>query len=48
MSIQSKEHLVDIGDTRLFVAERGNRYPLIVLHGGPGLITICLAITSTR
>ena len=37
MSIQSKEQLVDIGDTRLFVAERGNGYPLIVLHGGPGL-----------
>jgi len=37
MSIQSKEHLVNIGDTRLFVAERGSGYPLIVIHGGPGL-----------
>jgi proline iminopeptidase len=37
MPIQTKEHLVDIGDTRLFVAERGNGYPLMVLHGGPGL-----------
>ena len=37
MSIQSKEQLVNIGDTRLFVAEHGNGYPVIVLHGGPGL-----------
>src|SRR5258707_15781327 len=37
MSIPSKEHLVDIGDTRLHVVERGNGYPVIVLHGGPGL-----------
>src|SRR5437899_4256624 len=29
--------LVDIGDTRLHVVERGAGYPLIVLHGGPGL-----------
>jgi proline iminopeptidase len=29
--------LVDIGDTRLFVEERGAGLPLIVLHGGPGL-----------
>jgi len=35
--MQTKEHLVDIGDTRLNVAERGDGYPLIVLHGGPGL-----------
>ena len=37
MSIPSKEHLVNIGDTRLFVVERGSGYPIIVLHGGPGL-----------
>ena len=37
MAIQNKEHLVDIGDTRLFVSERGSGYPLFVLHGGPGL-----------
>jgi len=37
MAIQSKEQLIDIGDTRLNVVERGNGYPLIVLHGGPGL-----------
>jgi pimeloyl-ACP methyl ester carboxylesterase len=28
--------LVDIGDTALFVEERGNGFPLICLHGGPG------------
>src|SRR6516225_9566781 len=29
--------LVPIGDTRLFVVEHGQGYPLLVLHGGPGL-----------
>jgi proline iminopeptidase len=29
--------LVDIGDTKLFVESRGDGYPVIVLHGGPGL-----------
>ncbi|MCI0576680.1 MAG: alpha/beta fold hydrolase [Chloroflexi bacterium] len=29
--------LIDIGDTSLYVVERGRGYPLIVLHGGPGL-----------
>jgi proline iminopeptidase len=29
--------LVSIGDTRLSVEERGDGYPLLVLHGGPGL-----------
>jgi proline iminopeptidase len=29
--------LIDIGDTELFVEERGEGLPLIVLHGGPGL-----------
>jgi proline iminopeptidase len=28
---------VNLGDTRLFIEERGAGYPLIVLHGGPGL-----------
>jgi len=28
---------VNIGDTRLFVVERGEGYPLVLLHGGPGL-----------
>ena len=30
-------HLVDIGDTELFIVERGQGHPLICLHGGPGL-----------
>jgi pimeloyl-ACP methyl ester carboxylesterase len=29
--------LVPIGDTSLYVVERGSGYPLIVLHGGPGM-----------
>ena len=29
--------LVPIGDTRLFIVEAGQGYPLLVLHGGPGL-----------
>jgi proline-specific peptidase len=29
--------LIHIGDTSLYVVERGRGYPLIVLHGGPGL-----------
>jgi len=28
---------VAIGDTRLYVVERGQGYPILVLHGGPGL-----------
>ena len=28
---------VMVGDTRLHIVERGQGYPLIVLHGGPGL-----------
>jgi proline iminopeptidase len=28
---------VSIGDTRLYVVERGQGYPILVLHGGPGL-----------
>ena len=28
---------VTVGDTRLHIIERGQGYPLIVLHGGPGL-----------
>ncbi len=28
---------VDIEDTRLYVVERGEGYPLLVFHGGPGL-----------
>lgn len=28
---------VSVGDTRLFIEERGDGYPLMLLHGGPGL-----------
>ena len=35
--MKSYEHLVDIGDTRLNIVERGDGYPLMVFHGGPGL-----------
>ena len=31
------ENFVEVGDTSLFVEERGSGMPLIVLHGGPGL-----------
>ena len=37
MELQTKEYLVDIGDTKLFVSDRGSGYPILVLHGGPGL-----------
>lgn len=33
----STGRLVDIGDTHLHVVERGAGYPLLLLHGGPGL-----------
>ncbi len=29
--------MVDVGDTRLHIVERGSGYPIIILHGGPGL-----------
>src|SRR5215203_1859273 len=35
--IEEGGHLVDIGDTRLYVVERGDGYPLLLFHGGPGL-----------
>ncbi len=34
---REKGRLIDIGDTDLYVVERGEGYPLIILHGGPGL-----------
>jgi len=37
MHITSKEQLVSIGDTRLHIVERGEGYPLFLVHGGPGL-----------
>jgi proline iminopeptidase len=33
----STARMVDIGDTQLHVVERGSGYPLLLLHGGPGL-----------
>jgi proline-specific peptidase len=35
--VTGRGHHVLVGDTRLFVEERGEGYPLIILHGGPGL-----------
>lgn len=35
--LSEKSHKVDIGDTRLHVVERGTGYPILVIHGGPGL-----------
>lgn len=37
MNTTSHSHHVNIGDTRLHVVERGDGYPIIMLHGGPGL-----------
>jgi proline iminopeptidase len=37
MTVASYARHVHIGDTRLFIVERGQGYPLVVLHGGPGL-----------
>ena len=37
MDNTTEGHHVDIGDTRLYVVERGQGYPLFLVHGGPGL-----------
>lgn len=37
MDNTAEGHHVDIGDTRLYVVERGAGYPLFLVHGGPGL-----------
>src|SRR5262245_21914139 len=34
---EEEGRLIDIGDTSLHIVERGEGYPLIILHGGPGL-----------
>lgn len=34
---EEEGHLIDIGDTNLYVVVRGTGYPLIVIHGGPGI-----------
>ena len=36
-ALSSTGRPVDIGDTQLHVVERGEGYPLLLLHGGPGL-----------
>jgi proline-specific peptidase len=36
-NMSEEGRLVDIGDTQLYVVERGTGYPLMLLHGGPGL-----------
>src|SRR5262249_22627834 len=33
----STGRLVDVGDTALHVVERGDGFPILLLHGGPGL-----------
>lgn len=35
--MEQTERYVDVGDTRLYVVERGSGFPLLCLHGGPGL-----------
>ena len=35
--MEQTERHVPVGDTRLYVVERGEGFPLLVLHGGPGL-----------
>lgn len=34
---KEKGRYISIGDTRLYIVERGSGYPILVLHGGPGL-----------
>jgi proline iminopeptidase len=36
-ALSSTGRLVDVGDTQLHVVERGEGFPLLLLHGGPGL-----------
>jgi len=36
-SLTPRSHYLNIGDTRLYILERGTGYPLVILHGGPGL-----------
>ena len=37
-TVRDKGHYIEIADTRLFVEERGRGYPLLVLHGAPGVV----------
>ena len=36
-TLRTKRGLVDIGDAHLYVVDRGIGYPIVILHGGPGL-----------
>ena len=35
--VEASGRHVDIGDTRLYIVERGDGYPLLIFHGGPGV-----------
>ena len=35
--VEESGRYLDIGNTRLYIVERGDGYPLLVFHGGPGL-----------
>ncbi|HWL35954.1 MAG TPA: alpha/beta fold hydrolase [Frankiaceae bacterium] len=35
--MDQNERYVSVGDTKLYVVERGEGFPVLVLHGGPGL-----------
>jgi pimeloyl-ACP methyl ester carboxylesterase len=37
-TVRDEGHYIEIVDTQLFVEERGRGYPLLVLHGAPGVI----------
>ena len=37
-TVRDEGHYIEIADTRLFVEERGRGYPLLVLHGAPGVV----------
>lgn len=36
-SLEANGRYISVGDTRLFVVERGSGFPVLILHGGPGL-----------
>jgi proline-specific peptidase len=37
MKVTQRSHHVSIGDTRLYINERGYGRPILILHGGPGM-----------
>jgi hypothetical protein len=46
-AVQGDSHYVDIGDTRLFVEERGRGYSVLLLHGAPGASIIDSSETTS-